>query len=103
MRASIIRPSSFDVGFDLANDFVASVSMEARQLVNPAHSRRARWVGKPSISVRREAIGGAFYGKLGASAGFVTHPWRDCPCGVAALHGRYLRLERILRRFDGPR
>jgi tetratricopeptide (TPR) repeat protein len=81
----------FRRGFDLAADFVASVSMEARQLRESRGLTQGALGGYAfNLGLAREAIGGAFYGKLGASAGFVTHPLATTvPTVSLALTGRY--------------
>jgi tetratricopeptide (TPR) repeat protein len=82
----------FRRGFDLAADFVASISMEARQLRESRGLTQQGALGGYAfnLGLAREAIGGAFYGKLGASVGFVTHPLATTvPTASLALTGRY--------------
>ena len=81
----------FRRGFELGADFVGSASLEARQLRESGPTGQGALGGYAlDLGLAREAIGGAFYGRLGASVGLVSHPLaRTVPAASVALTGRY--------------
>ncbi len=65
----------FQRGFSVGNGFVGSTSMSILQLSEMsavANGKSAGFAG--TLGLSREGITGAFYGRLGATAGLVFHP-----------------------------
>jgi tetratricopeptide (TPR) repeat protein len=81
----------FKRGFEFGNGFVGSTSLEMRQLrENNATSHGEAGGYAADVGVAREGIAGAFYGRMGATAGLVFHPLaKTVPAASMSFTGRY--------------
>jgi tetratricopeptide (TPR) repeat protein len=81
----------FRRGFEFGAGFVGSAGLEVRQLrEESATSHGAAGSYATEVGVSREGIAGAFYGRAGATAGFVAQQLaQTVPTGSLALTGRY--------------
>jgi len=81
----------FRRGFRFGPGFVGSVGLEVRQLREESASSAGAAGGYATeLGVAREGITGAFYGRVGATAGFVAQPLaQTVPTASLALTGRF--------------
>ena len=81
----------FRRGFEFGPGFFASAGLEVRQLrEESAMSNGAAGGYATDLGVSREGIAGAFYGRIGATAGFSAQPLaQTVPTASLALTGRY--------------
>lgn len=81
----------FRRGFEFGSGFVGSTAFETRQLREESATSHGEAGGYAAdIGIAREGIAGAFYGRVGATAGVVFHPLaQTVPAASMSFIGRY--------------
>jgi Flp pilus assembly protein TadD len=94
----------FERGFQVGSGFVGGASMQILQLSEMsavAHGTSAGYA--TNVGLSREGIAGAFYGRVGATAGLIFHPIASTvPAASLALTGRYYAWSASFDMSSGP-
>ena len=94
----------FERGFAIGNGFVGSTSMSVLQLSEMSAVANGKSAGfAANVGLSREGIAGAFYGRIGATAGLVFHPVASTvPAASVAVTGRYYAWSASVNIGSGP-
>jgi Flp pilus assembly protein TadD len=94
----------FRRGFEFGSGFVGSTSLEMRQLREESATTRGDAGGYAAdLGLAREGIAGAFYGRMGATAGLAFHPLaKTVPDASLSLTGRYYAWSGSFELSTGP-